>query len=215
LIAESYEMQAQGLEQGGEAATGSRYPWLTALAGYRYGNPGLNQSADEWMGYGLVGLQLQWNLFDGFERRATRARFHADARALQAEAQRARTLQSAALATLEAERRSANAEAEALAAGVEASRAALHSLRNAEQGGVAIADDLLEAQDRLLELETRLDQWGLRNQLRELRYRWQAGEPIGWSAEEVPQQQRVDEMTQQQRAEAAAAHGTPIPTEAQ
>ena len=45
-------------------------PTLAALAGYRYGRPGLGMGTDSFMGYGLLGLQLSWNLFSGFKGRA-------------------------------------------------------------------------------------------------------------------------------------------------
>ena len=40
---------------------------ISGLAGLRYGRPGLNLGRDAYMGYGLVGVQAQWNLFDGFK----------------------------------------------------------------------------------------------------------------------------------------------------
>lgn len=43
------------------------FPVISGLAGLRYGRPGLNLGKDEYMGYGLVGVQAQWNLFDGFK----------------------------------------------------------------------------------------------------------------------------------------------------
>jgi outer membrane protein TolC len=45
---------------------GQKYPNLVAVAGYRYANPGLKMGSDGFMGYGQAGLQLKWNLFDGF-----------------------------------------------------------------------------------------------------------------------------------------------------
>jgi outer membrane protein TolC len=49
----------------------SRYlPTLAGLAGIRYGRPGLGMGTDSFTGYGLFGLQLSWNLFDGMKRRA-------------------------------------------------------------------------------------------------------------------------------------------------
>lgn len=42
-------------------------PTLAAVAGLRYGKPGLGMGTDSFMGYGLLGLQLSWNLFSGFK----------------------------------------------------------------------------------------------------------------------------------------------------
>lgn len=41
------------------------FPEIGAEAKYHYGKPGLNQVANEWMGYGTVGVNLQWNLWRG------------------------------------------------------------------------------------------------------------------------------------------------------
>jgi outer membrane protein TolC len=45
-------------------------PKLIGMAGVRYANPGLAMGDDRFMGYGIVGLQLTWNLFDGFRGKA-------------------------------------------------------------------------------------------------------------------------------------------------
>ncbi|MCI0693728.1 TolC family protein [candidate division KSB1 bacterium] len=41
------------------------FPDIDAEAKYHYGKPGLNQVANQWMGYGMVGVNLQWNLWRG------------------------------------------------------------------------------------------------------------------------------------------------------
>lgn len=41
------------------------YPNLNAEASYHYAKPGLNQVANEWMRYGMIGMNLQWNLWRG------------------------------------------------------------------------------------------------------------------------------------------------------
>ncbi len=41
------------------------FPEIGAEAKYHYGKPGLNQVANQWMGYGTVGVNLQWNLWRG------------------------------------------------------------------------------------------------------------------------------------------------------
>ncbi|HUI91170.1 MAG TPA: TolC family protein [Chitinivibrionales bacterium] len=46
---------------------GQKYPNLIAVAGYRYGNPGLRMGGTDFMGYAEAGLTLKWNLFDGFK----------------------------------------------------------------------------------------------------------------------------------------------------
>jgi outer membrane protein TolC len=43
-----------------------RYPNIVAVAGYRYGQPGLQMGKNDFMSYGQVGIQCKLNLFDGF-----------------------------------------------------------------------------------------------------------------------------------------------------
>lgn len=62
-------------------ATSAYYPTLNAEASYHYAKPGLNQVANEWMRYGVVGVNLQWNLWRGRQDRR---------RVQQAEAERTR-----------------------------------------------------------------------------------------------------------------------------
>lgn len=53
-----------------EALRFRHFPTLAGDLGGRYGKPGLNFGIDQFMGWGLAGLSLNWNLFDGFRSRA-------------------------------------------------------------------------------------------------------------------------------------------------
>ncbi|HEX2956458.1 MAG TPA: TolC family protein [Chitinispirillaceae bacterium] len=44
-----------------------KFPLVAATAGYRYGRPGLNGNSDDFMGYFIAGVQIRFNLFDGFK----------------------------------------------------------------------------------------------------------------------------------------------------
>lgn len=178
LAAEALDIQAQGLQKAGDAATSSRYPTVNTFAGYRYGNPGINQGMNEWMGYGIFGVQAQWNVFDGFERKSTRVRFASDAQVLQAEAERIRKTQSSALATLQVERTAMEAEKLALLAGLEASQQARLAYKASFGNGVALADDVLDSEIRVADFEARLAQWDVRKAILDLRMSWIFGKPI-------------------------------------
>jgi len=41
----------------------SMYPTVAAFASYRYGKPGVDQVANEWMDYYTAGISLEWNLW--------------------------------------------------------------------------------------------------------------------------------------------------------
>jgi len=48
-----------------QLAKAEYYPKISLHAAYRYGKPGLDMIADEWMQYGVWGAGLTWNLFRG------------------------------------------------------------------------------------------------------------------------------------------------------
>jgi outer membrane protein TolC len=47
--------------------SGQKYPNFVAVVGYRYANPGLSMGDSVFMGFAQAGLQLRWNLFDGWK----------------------------------------------------------------------------------------------------------------------------------------------------
>ncbi len=69
----SLDQQKAALEAKEKALQGQNWPTLGAMAGWRYANPGLNLAGTEPMGYGLAGLQVKWNLWDGGKGRNQRA----------------------------------------------------------------------------------------------------------------------------------------------
>jgi outer membrane protein TolC len=44
-----------------------KFPTVAANAGYRFGRPGLNGNSNDFMGYLIAGVQVRFNLFDGFK----------------------------------------------------------------------------------------------------------------------------------------------------
>ncbi|HSQ42129.1 MAG TPA: TolC family protein, partial [Fibrobacteraceae bacterium] len=186
LAAEILETQALALGKSGEAATATRYPSLAIFAGYRYGNPGLNQFETEWMGYGLLGAQLQWNLFDGFERKATQARFAADARTLLAEAARVRLDQEKSLATLQQEIGNIAAQRRSLQVGLDAATAARDAYRDALARGAASADDVRDAELRVDDISTQVELLAIRRSMLELRLAYASGQDIQFDFPKEP-----------------------------
>ncbi len=45
------------------AESGSLYPNISAMFSLRYGKPGVDQVANDWMGYYVAGVSLQWNIW--------------------------------------------------------------------------------------------------------------------------------------------------------
>jgi outer membrane protein TolC len=63
----AFDHAAAGIQKARDALRFRHFPTLSADLGARYGQPGLNIGIDQFMGWGLVGLSLQWNLFDGLK----------------------------------------------------------------------------------------------------------------------------------------------------
>ncbi|MFA6689918.1 MAG: TolC family protein, partial [Sphaerochaetaceae bacterium] len=101
LEAEALEQRADAFLKQGAATQGGAYPQISTYVGYRYGNPGLNLTGNEWMGYAVAGVQAKWNLFDGFERKASAVRYRAESKSLRAQAEELRREQGASLKELD------------------------------------------------------------------------------------------------------------------
>lgn len=66
--------ELRALDRASEQISASReilryryFPVIAGTAGLRYGRPGLYLGLDRYMGWGLIGLQVKWNLFDGMK----------------------------------------------------------------------------------------------------------------------------------------------------
>lgn len=68
-----YDNRLYLLDLSSRIVKSQRYPVVATTAGYRIANPGLNQGMDEFMDYFILGVQLKWNIFDGFKNRNERA----------------------------------------------------------------------------------------------------------------------------------------------
>jgi outer membrane protein TolC len=165
---EYLERTSESLEYQERALLGQKFPTLSALAGYRLANPGLNLGSDEYMTYGLVGLQLKWNLFDGFRNRSQRSQIRSQREAVGVERERQAAFWSEA--ALSADRQAARLEMSlrAAQASLEAAQEGLREKTAQRRQGSAselewIDATVLEAkaalQVRQLALQGRLAQW--------------------------------------------------------
>ncbi len=136
---------ARQIEELRKALRYRHFPALSGLAGLRYGRPGLNMGIDRYMGYGLFGLQLKWNLFDGFKMQAQSAQLARQLDFISIE----RTRQTETIErTFEQSKRQANNAAERLAAceaSCSAARVLAADLKNSLAAGTVTAADYLNA----------------------------------------------------------------------
>jgi outer membrane protein TolC len=154
------------------------FPSLFGMAGLRYGRPGLNMGRDRYMGYGLLGLQLKWNLFDGFKTQAQGALLQRRLDLIDIE--RTRQIETIER-TFERAKRQVNAAAERLAAceaAREAARALTGDLKNSLAAGTATTADYLNALANQAQAELLVEQAKTTKKTALLRMWFAAGKTI-------------------------------------
>ncbi len=155
------EVFIQGMEQmehSIQAMKGQKYPQLYGIAGLRYANPGLDLSGDSFMTYGLVGLQLKWNLFDGFKNSSQRKQLEYTAQEL-AE-QKRKLIQDFYKTSISAKLQYTRwaAQYEAAMASRNAAEAAAKDLKHQFEVGVATGLEWLDARNNQAKAELSMEQ---------------------------------------------------------
>jgi outer membrane protein TolC len=175
LTAQSLALRAQE----GSLASGA-WPTVSVFAGWKAGNPGLAQTSDEWMSYGIAGAQLQWNLFDGGVRRHARSQVVSESRAVEREGDRLVEQQQVAWKQLALEADNIKAQRVALLAADSAARLAEHLQQVALREGNASVDDVRDAQLKVVQIASQLRNLNMGNRMVELRAAWLSGETMAW-----------------------------------
>jgi outer membrane protein TolC len=154
------------------------FPSLFGVAGLRYGRPGLSMGKNLYMGYGLLGLQLKWNLFDGFRTQAQGALLQRRLDLIDIE--RTRQIETIER-TFERAKKQVNTAAERLAAceaAREAARALTNDLKNSLAAGTATTADYLNAMANQAQAELLVEQAKTSKKTALLRMWFAAGKTI-------------------------------------
>ena len=134
------------------------FPTIVGIIGGRYGKPGLAMGSDDYSGYGLAGLQLKWNLFDGLKVRSQYAQYACQLDIVDIE----RTRQIETLErTFDIAREQLNNAANRLVAteeSREAARALAEDLKNTLAAGMVTTADYLNALVNLAGAELMVEQ---------------------------------------------------------
>ncbi len=176
--AEALDWGAAQARTGAEALAGQKWPQLSGSAGWRYANPGLNLAGDEFMNYGILGLQLRWNLFDGSRNRAQRAQLDVQARELAEQKRRLVQDWRKAMATARLQYSRSLAQYQAALASREAARAASADLKRQTEAGVATGVDWLEARNNEARAELAMEQARTLQRLARLQWEYAAGKEL-------------------------------------
>jgi len=125
--------------------SGQKYPALIAILGARYANPGLSNGATDFMAYGQAGLQLRWNLFDGWK--VSSQHKETDQQIEISKTQREQLVDSwtKAIKTAKLQVNRSLSQSEAAEASLAAAEALANDAKNNLAAGVAMQSDVLNA----------------------------------------------------------------------
>ena len=140
------------------ALSGSRFPVLTAAAGYRVANPGINMGADEFMGYGQAAVNLSWNIYDGLKTRAQMEQMRSGALVVQLQKEKLVDNLGKAVALARQRTLQAKRQMEAAQATVAATELFAQDLKNAVDAGTATPTDYLNALTSVAQAKLSYDQ---------------------------------------------------------
>ncbi|MAT39051.1 MAG: hypothetical protein CL946_05545 [Ectothiorhodospiraceae bacterium] len=134
------------------------YPQVSAFAGYRYGKPGINQFANEWMGYFTGGIQLSWNLWSwGADSKETEKR-EIDMEKNRLRSQQLRRSIRMQLAAMKEDLRVIQTRMELTERRIVQERAKQNIVQSRFQQGLATATEVVDAETALTVAELSLEQ---------------------------------------------------------
>jgi outer membrane protein TolC len=137
---------ALGALNAQEGVVSSRYwPIVAGSAGVRYGNPGLSMGADEYMGWGVAGLSLNWNLYDGFRTKSSRAQIAENIEMTKLNREKEMEALEKGLAMGRLKLRQAVSRMAAAELSLGASQRLVDDLKNSREAGTATSQDYLNA----------------------------------------------------------------------
>jgi len=175
---EVLERTSEQLRYSENALSGQRLPQLYALAGYRYANPGLNQTEDAFMNYGIVGLQLKWNLFDGWKNHSQKNQLEVQLKEINEQKRKLNGAwwKSKHLAEVQFERW--EKQFQAAKASREAAEASANDLKRQFSVGLATGLDWLEARNQVARATLTMSQARTMQTLAILQWRYAAGKEL-------------------------------------
>ncbi len=163
---------------GESALAGQKLPQVFGMAGFRYANPGLNLAGDEYMPYGILGLQLKWNIFDGTRNRAQRLQLEVQAREIQEQKRKLILDWKKIMATAKLQYARGTAQYAAAQASREAARASAVDLERQFNAGVATGLDWTEARNNQARAELMMDQAKTLQRMAVLQWEYAAGKEL-------------------------------------
>jgi outer membrane protein TolC len=162
------------------ALLGRRLPALTAVAGLRYANPGLNMTADEFMNYGILGVSASWNIYDGRKSYFQRREVSETIEQVRNQRRKSFAQWDNALAHARLQLAQSKEFERAAAASLDASKVSARDLEAAMQAGTATSADYLNALTAVAQAEFFVEQARFRAKAAYLSLLFAAGKEIAF-----------------------------------
>jgi outer membrane protein TolC len=115
------------------------------MVGYRVGNPGIVMGGDEIVSWGVAGVQLNWNIYDGQKNWARREQLSAEVKILKKERKKQLDLWEKKAAIKRLQIKKAHRMKAAAVLAHKAAEALAEDLSNALQAGVVSSAEYLDA----------------------------------------------------------------------
>lgn len=176
--AEALDLGAAQARAGSDALLGQKWPQLYGMAGWRWANPGLNLAGDAFMDYGLLGVQMKWNLFDGARNRAQRGQLDVQARELAEQKRKLEQDWRKAMAIARLQYARWTAQYAAAQASRDAAQAASADVKRQMDAGVATGVDWLEARNNEARAGLAMEQARTMQRLARLQWDYAAGKEL-------------------------------------
>ena len=148
------------------------------LAGYHVANPGINIGTDEFMDYFIFGLQLRWNLFDGFKNRQQRAILENQIQKMKNEESKYFKNWNIMLADSRSKIERTDQKIAAVKLSKDAAEELVKTVETSLHNGTATPDDYLEALNSLRQTDLRLQQVLLQRRVAILKSLYISGKEI-------------------------------------
>ena len=166
------------LESQRKSLGGQKLPQLFGLLGYRYANPGLNQTEDKFMNYGLAGLQLKWNLYDGLKNRSQSQQLNLQKQIIETQKQKQLSEFNRSLETARLQISKWDKQYLAAQATYEATNALAEDLHKQQGNGLATALEWLEAKNSAAKAELQMKQALNLKNLAMIQWQYAAGKEL-------------------------------------
>ena len=172
------ELQIESLRTNKSLSEATYYPRIVSYAGIKYGKPGVDFIQNDWMGYGVWGVAVNWNLFSWGGDRLKAQSQEVTVRQHQFQYQAVQDQIQTTYDHAVREYRAMVEQLKVLKQALELAKTRMHIIDTQYRKGISTATDFNSANLELSEAEINQKQQFIRMQLKSNEIDWLSGQPI-------------------------------------